>query len=189
MNHYTVIGFATKKIDEAAKKLRVEFGEDMSEVVDQPDHVILKNSPQFAVKRTFYLNDGVTEQELFKALEGFTFKPFTLSANHLGRFPKTEYGNIVFAEIDVTPELRAVHEDLVNRVAPLSRNKFPQYEREGYRAHISLCYELPDDKVDSFERAAKKLLPFNFEVTKLSLFRKYNIEKDEVELLREFSAS
>lgn len=189
MNQYTIVGIGPSDIDTATKKLRKQYGEDMSEVKDHEDHFVLKDLPHFAVKRTFYLNDGVSEQDLFAALDGFTFEPIEITSTHLGEFPKTEYGHIVFAELNVTPEFRAVHEDLVKRVAPISRNKFPQYEREGYRAHISLCYYVPNEKLTTFQTEAQKLLPFTFTLSKLYLFRMCNPEKDELELLKEFSAS
>jgi hypothetical protein len=188
MNHYTIVGLASNEVDQSCKKLRKSFGINLSEVPDHEGHLILKDTAHCAVKRTFYLNDGVTEQDLFEKLADFSFVEVTLEAKQLGRFLTNEYGGIVFAQLEIIPDFYDIHEDLVKRVAPISNNKYPQYELGGYRAHIGLSYEIPKEKIDAVEKKAQELLPIQLRFSKLYLYRMCNSTKNELELLREYAA-
>ena len=183
---YTIVGIAPKEIQQKFDTLKNKLSLFQSDVKDREEHIILKNTVHFAIKRTFYLKEDVNEENLLKILNDLSFSPLRITCSESGIFEQSNYGTIVFAKVSLDSKLYALYQQIKRLIDNLIETKNPEYEGEGWTPHITFVYNVPQERIPAVKNALdRELLPIEFNLDKIYLLKEYNIEQDERELLKE----
>lgn len=180
-NIYTVVGFCPDEILNTFEKIKKELNIDFDPYISSNDnHYILKNKPHFAIKRTCFTKDDITESNLINNFLSIKHGPVKISFNKVDIFKDTPYGPTLFLPLNISTDLQDLHEQIVNTLNPLVLTKNPEHELEGYTPHTTFQYNIPLDKVEiSTKTINNTLVNTSFVCDKLYLLKDFNIDLDE----------
>lgn len=187
---YTVVAIAPLEIQKKFNAIKKKINLFQSETKDKENHIILKNTAHFAIKRTFFLKEGVSEKKLVQKLDGLSLPKIAIKCEESGIFKQSNYGTIVFVKVNLEKELIALHSKIKLLIDTLIETINPEYEGESWSPHITFMYNTPTEKTLEIRTIIdKELLPIGFTLNKLHLLREYNTEKDERKVLKIFYSS
>lgn len=182
---YTVVAILPDELQIKIDKLRQRFSFFKPVTKKEPHNLILKDTPHFALKRTFYLNDDYNENKLLRQLDNIRFSPLRLNCKNVGTFANSNYGSLVYLEIEQNKELQQLHLNLKKLVDNFIKTKNPEHEGPGFKPHITFMYDIPNKDIRNVEKTAnEEIIPFEFQINCLYLLKDFDTETDEREVMR-----
>lgn len=172
-----------QKVDDVKKSLEL-YESDLPLASNQ---FILKNKAHFAIKRSFTLKTDITEEQLIQALRDLKFPSLFISSTDVGTFAQSNYGAIVYLKIDVSFELKGIHQSIKSYIDNLIDTKNSEHEGDTWLPHMTFSYKTPLDSVPNIMKTVKsELLPFEYTIDKLYLLREIDGAKDLREIVKIF---
>lgn len=183
---YTVISFAPDEIDRQFEAVKKRFNLYIDRKVTQPQGIITKNHAHITLKRSFYLREGVAEQEIIEALSKLDERQMIITASSLEVFHTQKHGEVVVALVDDNSELISLHNRLESALAPCTKED-PDTEKHPFRPHLSFFYHVPESRLEEVSSYSREhLLPIRFSLRTLSLLRQVNGVKGERVRVKDF---
>ena len=181
---YTIIGIAPEKIQQLFCKLKQSFNLPFgdSKIASK---FILKDIAHFAIKRSFCLKQGITEEDLVKKVEKMKFnKKIQIVCKKSEFFLDTNLGDILYAEIASNNELLNLHKEIKQEIDSIVDTKRIEMEGEGCKPHISVVYDISKEKEeDVMQELDTNILPFHFYLDNIILLRDIDSSKDLREIV------
>jgi len=181
---YTIVIIAPKNIQESLKEFKTKFVLPFN-TSSIKHRYILKDTAHFAIKKTFFLKQGVTEKDLVKKIHELTpYKKIQINCSSSDIFSNTLYGEIIYAKINHNPDLIQLHLNIKQTIDNMIETKNLDMEGKKYIPHISMAYNVPKEKIiDAKHYLDTKILPFKFYMQRILLLREFDISKDERECI------
>lgn len=186
---YTIVGICPDTVHNKIIKFKTELGVYKPDSPVNKQNIILKDTAHFAIKRSFWLAEGISEWDLLARLGTLTFNKCQISSSRLEKFSSSPYGMILFAEINKGKGLLELHLKLKSLLDDFIVSKNPEYENEGFVPHISLAYDIPLEKLEFAEsQLGEKLFPIEFELDRIFLLKGVDHQTDEREILKVYKS-
>lgn len=180
---YTIVGLLPEEIQSRIDASRRQFSFFNPEKIENSEHVILKDRSHFAVKRTCYLKPDFSEDELLEILSNFYFQPFKININTIGTFPNSNYGALVYFQIEDNSQLLEIHAQIKERIDQFVETKDPLHESSGFKPHSTFLYNIPEEFLVDVQDAAKSLIPVECMIESLYIMKDFDVSKDEREIV------
>lgn len=181
---YTIVVFAPVNVQKKFQKLKDSFDLPSSTCLDS-NHCILKNAAHFAIKRTFTLKSGVSEKDLItQLLKIKKFPNLMIKCSKSDVFVKTNYGDVIYLQIDKNTGLIKLHKIIKLKIDNLVNTKNLEMEGDNYLPHITAVYGVPktgSNKIKGY--IDTNILPLSFCVKQLFLLKEFDLIKDEREIV------
>lgn len=181
---YTVVGIAPNFVQDSLLKLKNHFNLPF-DTTEISNHFVLKDNAHYAIKRTFYLKSGVSEEDVVNKIKNSSLKPkIHISCTDTGVFPGTAYGDIVYVKINDNQSLKELHNELRNSLDNFIETKNPEMEGENYIPHLSMAYNVSREITEDVNSYIKQnILPLEFDLKEILLLKDFNTQKDERKLV------
>lgn len=179
---YTIIGVAPEPIQKKFIKIKEKFNIS-SDKTKTRDHLILKDTAHFAIKRTFYLPKNVSEEQIIDKIKELSIKKLTIRCSNIGNFQNTAFGDIVYLGIDKNINLQDLHERIKNKIDPIIETKNPDMEGENYLPHLSVAYNVSKEIIADLKSILKVEVPLEFDLNQITLIRDSKKGRDEREIV------
>ncbi len=181
---FTIVGIAPQPIQEALLNLKKQFNLSF-DTTEIPEHYVLKDNAHYAIKRTFYLKPGISEEDVVKKIKELSLsKKIQIDCTSTGIFPGTAYGDILYIKINMNQDLKNLHNELITLLSDLVETKNTEMEGENYTPHLSMVYNIPKEITDDVNIFVENnILPIQFELEELLFLKDFDTQKDERQLV------
>lgn len=159
---YIAIGLVPNKHAESIGTIRDSIG--LPNVIPEFENGMLDTigRPHLTIKRTFYPNKGVSEQQILDAMKHISFNPLEVIAKEWKVFDTGNLGKVLVLSLERTPTLVDLHNVFVAAVKDLTHAKNPDFEGDGFHPHISAIYHIPEERLNQSIQLLEQYLPMTF---------------------------
>lgn len=185
---YSVTSLTPPEINESFLKLKHRFGLFYTQPITDPDHYILKNMAHVTLKRLFYLKEGIRDEEVARALSSIQFNPIPIHAANIELFRTQKHGNVLVVLVQKSPELQKLHGDLSDLIDTCASEQDMTFEKNTFNPHLSVLYNLPEEKIEEATAFSQQLLPLNYTLESFQFMRDVTGVKGEREMLKTYFA-
>lgn len=182
---YAVSSIADE-IDTNFYNIKQKYGYLFDIPVFHPRQIITKNHAHITLKRSSFLRSEVREGDVVNVLRSVSFHPFVINTKGVEILKTHNHGNVAVILVELTEELKKLHEDIVDSLEPLLENNDP-YDQKKFLPHLSVFYNVPGDHIDDVtDIIRKELLPISFTLSSFVLLKEVQGVKGVRDIVEEF---
>ena len=182
---FLVSAFAPPPIDAMYTRAKKKFGTYIDQDLTTENGIITLNRAHITIKRRFFAKADVTDQRIIEALKTVSFTPLPIVVSQATIFKTERLGNVLVGLIDKNEALATLHKDIFAVLRPFIKTT-EDYELEHYHAHLSIVYNLPEDKAEQAQSYAQQhIIPFSYTLLDFHLLKNIpGVVRERTELHR-----